>query len=375
MRERPGRTNSTRIGAAFDWLRERAETAMETGSVLVHAPAQVFQTPGGGEVQLAQTARHLADRGVPVRPFCPWRDRLEDARLLHLFGMSRDGLELARIAKSRGVPIVLSPICWFQPRALWTLATSRAEGASNLAKWATRAFIPRLPSWRRELLALCDRILPNSRAEADQLVGLFGADRDRVRIVPNGVDLRFAAADPSQFRDAFGDESFVLYCGRVEPRKNVLGLIRAVSQLGRRLAIFGDPVPGHEEYARVCVRAGEGRALWHPRLDHDDPLLESAYAVARVFALPSWFETPGLAALEAGLAGTAVVITPFGCAREYFGELAHYARPDRPRELARAIDRAWELGADPALRERIAARYSWSTVARITAEAYDEISA
>ena len=46
-----------------------------------------------------------------------------------------------------------------------------------------------------------------------------------------------------------------------------------------------------------------------------------------MFALPSWFETPGLAALEAALAGCSVVITPFGSTREYFGDLVEYARP------------------------------------------------
>ena len=40
--------------------------------------------------------------GIPVRLFSPWTDRLEAARLLHLFGMSREGLELARVAKARG---------------------------------------------------------------------------------------------------------------------------------------------------------------------------------------------------------------------------------------------------------------------------------
>ena len=49
-------------------------------------------------------------------------------------------------------------------------------------------------------------------------------------------------------------------------------------------------------------RGGEA-VRWLGASDHDDPLLASAYAAARVFALPSWFETPGLAALEAALAG------------------------------------------------------------------------
>ncbi len=109
-------------------------------------------------------------------------------------------------------------------------------------------------------------------------------------------------------------------------------------------------------------------------LDHDDPLLASAYAAARVLALPSWFETPGLVALEAALAGAAVVVTPFGCAREYFGPLAVYARPDRPLELIDALRQAWETRADPNLAGHVAARFLWSEVARRTAEVYDQVA-
>ena len=62
---------------------------------------------------------------------------------------------------------------------------------------------------------------------------------------------------------------------------------------------------------------------WLGKLDHDDPLLASVYAAARVFALPSWFETPGLAAARRlRLAGVRpVAITPYGSTREYFGGL------------------------------------------------------
>jgi glycosyltransferase involved in cell wall biosynthesis len=375
VNDRPRREVRDRPSPTPSWLDSRAGDRVEPGSVLIHAPSHVFQAPGGGEVQLVQTARHLEELGLRVRPFSPWLDRLEGARLLHLFGMSREGLELARIAKSRRAPVVLSPICWFEPRALWALAPSRARAGVDLAKWAARALIPRLPCWRRELLGLCDQVLPNSRAEADQLITLFGLDASRIHVVPNGVSSRFASAGARLFQSRHGEDPFVLYCGRVEPRKNVLGLIRAMAGLKRRLVIFGDVVPGDDGYGRACLEAGRGFLQWEPRLDHDDPLLASAYAAARVFALPSWFETPGLAALEAALAGCAVVITPWGCTREYFGGSAHYARPDRPREIGRAIARAWEAGPDPQLREQIGTRFSWSIVARETAEAYDEISA
>jgi glycosyltransferase involved in cell wall biosynthesis len=341
--------------------------------VLLHAPSTAFQAPGGGENQLVQTARHLEVLDVPVRLFSPWTDRLETARLLHLFGMSREGLELARLAHRRGVPIVLSPICWYEPRAIAALETDPVRKAAGLAAWCLRRWAPRLPTWRRELLQVADAVLPNSQAEADQLARLFGVATARLRVVPNGVLPAFGTAEPELFRARWGTDPFVLSVGRIEPRKNTLGLIQAVRRLGLRLVVIGEAPPGYRGYARECRQAGGDRVAWLGRLDHHDPVLASAYAAARVFALPSWFETPSLAALEAGLAGCAVLITPYGSTRDYFGDLVAYARPHRSEEIRRGLKRCWEDGPDSRLAPRIATHYLWPIVAQITAEVYEQV--
>jgi glycosyltransferase involved in cell wall biosynthesis len=340
----------------------------------LHAPGIAFQSPGGGENQLVQTARHLEGLEVPVRLFCPWTDRLEHARLLHIFGMSREGLELARLARTRGVPVVLSPICWYEPRALAALEPHTGRKLAGLAGWCLRCLTPRIPTWRREMLLLADVVLPNSRAEAKQLIRLFGVARRRIRVVPNGVLPSFGTATPELFARRFGPQPFVLSVGRIEPRKNTLGLVQAIRRVGLPLFVVGEPAPGCRGYAKECRRAGAGSVTWLGRLDHHDPLLASACAAAKVFALPSWFETPGLAALEAALAGCALVITPFGSTRDYFGDLALFARPDRPAEIRRGLVRAWNEGADPRLAPRIATHYLWPIVAQITAEVYDQVA-
>lgn len=372
MKSLPGRSSSPRSDAA--WLVARSRGSCAEGAVFLHAPAVAFQAPGGGENQLVQTGRHLEAHGVRVRLFAPWTDRLESARVLHLFGMSREGLELARLARARGVPVVLSPICWYEPRAIAQLEPTWTRKAMGLAAWCARSVAPRVPSWRRELLRLVDAVLPNSQAEADQLVRLFGVGRDRIRVVPNGVRLAFGTAAPEPFRERWGPEPFVLTVGRIEPRKNTLGLVAAARRLGLPLVHVGEAVPAFRAYERECRRAGEGVVCWLGRLEHDDPLLGSAYAAARVFALPSWFETPGLAALEAALAGCAVAITPFGSTREYFGALAEYARPHRPDEIRRALRNGWDQGPDPRLAPRVASHYLWPIVAQTTAEVYDQLA-
>jgi glycosyltransferase involved in cell wall biosynthesis len=347
---------------------------MIPGSVVLHAPCTAFQAPGGGECQLVQTGRYLEELGISVRLFSGWTDRLVEARVLHLFGMSREGLELARLAKARGVPVVLSPICWFEPGALAALAPNVFRAAFDLSKLAVRVLAPRLPGWRRELLRLSDAILPNSHAEAGQLVRLFGIASEAIRVVRNGVSADFAAGTPDLFRDLYGVSDFVLYVGRIEPRKNVLGLVQALRGTSLPLVAIGSAPPGYEPYAWACRRAGGGQVIWLGALEHDDPLLRSAYAAARVFALPSWFETPGLAALEAGLAGSAVVITPLGCTREYFGDRVTYASPSRRAAIRRAILQTWAAGPDPRLADHVAKNYLWPEVALRTAEVYDQVT-
>jgi glycosyltransferase involved in cell wall biosynthesis len=164
-----------------------------------------------------------------------------------------------------------------------------------------------------------------------------------------------------------------LSIGRIEPRKNTLELIRAARRLELPLVIVGEAPPGFEPYEATCRQAAGPETLWLGRLDHHDPLLASAYAAARVFALPSWFETPGLSALEAALAGCAVVITPYGSTRDYFGKHVLYARPHRGDEICRALSRAWEDGPDPELAGWVGARYLWARVARMIAGAYDSV--
>jgi glycosyltransferase involved in cell wall biosynthesis len=356
------------------WLASRSQGPFPAGSVFLHAPSSAFQSPGGGENQLVQTGRSLEALDVPVRLFSGWTDRIQHARALHLFGMSREGLELATIARSRRVPVVVSPICWYEPRALWALEPNVRRKLAAVGAWSIRRAAPRVPSWRRTLLHLADRVLPNSKAEADQLARLFGVDRGRLSVVPNGVSPAFGWASPDVFREQIGGFEFILFVGRIEPRKEPLALIRAARDLGLPLVIIGDAPPRFEEYERQCRREGGDRVIWLEGRDHHDPLLISAYASARVFALCSWFETPGLAALEAALAGAAVVVTPFGSAREYFGDQALYARPNKLGEITAAVSKAWREGPSSGLAAHMATHYLWDQVARTTAEVYEQVA-
>jgi glycosyltransferase involved in cell wall biosynthesis len=103
-------------------------------------------------------------------------------------------------------------------------------------------------------------------------------------------------------------------------------------------------------------------------------MLGATMAAARVLALPSWFETPGLVALEAALLGCSIAITPYGCTREYFGDHAEYAEPGSGRAIRRAVLASWDRPASTELAQMVLERYLWSHVAQRTAEVYDQVA-
>ena len=144
-----------------------------------------FQAMGGGENQLIQTGGTSSHWACPSGCSRPGPiGSSEPGSSTSLACRTRDSSR--RGGRARGVPVVLSPICWYEPRAMLALSPIYRVAPEPLA-WSVLGAMPRLPSWRRELLALANAVLPNSPSEAVQLARLFGVDRRKLRVVPNGV--------------------------------------------------------------------------------------------------------------------------------------------------------------------------------------------
>lgn len=339
-------------------------TASDDFRVLFHTYDWAFQRPGGGEVQLMKTQEHLEQLGVRVDRFDRWSTRLQDYPLVHSFSLLP--YEFWNPVKLAGCALAVSTIHW-----------------PYVAQPSVRAQVKQLiVQTGKRLLGMVDApgrpfhhvdvFFPNSQMEADLLCQAYQLDPARMHVVPNGVEERFAAATPDLFIREYGLEDFILSVGRVDGRKNQLTLIRALKELGRPIVCIGEPVLGEEPYLEQCKREGGSNVHFLGKIDHRSPLLESAYAAAAVLALPSYIETPGLCALEAGLAGTPLVVTEQGCTHEYFGEHAAYVHPSDPEGIRAAVKRVLDAPPDPrALQERIHSRYLWKHAAAATRAGYE----
>jgi len=355
--------------------RSASPATHRAGKVRAVGRFDAFAAPGGGEVQLRSTVSALAELGYDARAWHPWDDELGPGDVVHFFGSRPEFVTAAAAARRRGARVVVSTVAWFDWRNTVREPGPWHRRLTHAARYVVRAALPQLPSWRKRLYDGADLLLPNSQAEAEQLARLFRVSEAKIRVVPNGADRRFAAADPQPFRDFTGLDRFLLCVGRIEPRKNQLALIRAAAGTGIPLVLIGDTVPGHERYADRCRRlaGADADVRFVGRLASDDPLLASAYAACSTLALVSWYETPGLAALEAALTGTPLVLPAGGCCREYFGDRAEYVAPNDLAAIRRAVVRSFKRPRCPETAALVRESFTWSEVARATAEAYESL--
>jgi glycosyltransferase involved in cell wall biosynthesis len=163
-------------------------------------------------------------------------------------------------------------------------------------------------------LARYDRVIVFSALQADLLERL-GVPRDRLAIIPNGVDTdTWAPACPAsqlplnELRQRFGGRRVFLYMGRLSTEKNVEALLKAwrlVRPAGCLLLIVGDgPLRG-------ALQHNEADVLWWG-YEGDLRRRVALLQVAEVFLLPSLVEGLSLALLEAMACGKACVATDAG---------------------------------------------------------------
>lgn len=221
-----------------------------------------------------------------------------------------------------------------------------------------------------ERCRIADLVMCPSESVAADLVEL-GFDRDRLRVVPWGVDrVDVSDADLGRVRVSYRlPDRFVLFVGTLEPRKNLERLAAAVGRLD-------DPIP------LVVVGAGGWGAA--PEVSASDCRflgfvpdadLAPLYAAASAFAYPSLEEGFGLPVLEAMSQGAAVVTSRGTATAEVAGAAAVLVDALDVDSIANGLTsaladrRRWSGLA----RDR-AAQFSWAASAAATHTVYREVA-
>jgi len=229
---------------------------------------------------------------------------------------------------------------------------------------------------RRLPRTLChaDRLIAVSDATADELEDRLGVSRRLIHTVHEGVDADFSADTGAESRPDL-PERYLLFVSTLEPRKNVLGVLRAFALL-KEWGYPGELVlVGRWGWRTDAIREELETSPARPWIRHldyvDRPRLAVLYGGADALLFPSWLEGFGLPMLESMACGTPVITSGTSSMPEVAGPAAVYVDPSSPHGIASATaalledsrhrERLIELG-----RER-AARFSWDRAAEATA--------
>jgi len=258
----------------------------------------------------------------------------------------------------------------------------------------------------RTAYELADGVVAVSQSMAKDVRTLYDLDKERIEIIPNGIDT--AEYAPRHDREALKglgidpDRPYVLFVGRLTEQKGIFHLLRAIPSLRAGIqVVLCAASPDTPEIAKAMEQA-EGdfgrdpdrQVIWIREVVDKERLI-ALYSQAAVFVCPSIYEPFGIINLEAMACGAPVVASAVGGIPEIVlpgetGYLVPFERsaadnpePRRPEafssDLAQAVNRIVdhpELARFMAERGRQRARetFSWTAIASKTLDFYQRLA-
>ena len=293
--------------------------------------------------------------------------------------------QVGALARDRwGIPLVHS---------MHTMAKvkNRALAAGDAAEPTSRII------GEEQVVAAADLVVANTAEESSQLVNLYGADPDRVRVITPGVDLyAFRPGSKATARAEVGwrpDALVVMFAGRIQPLKAPDVIIRAAAELvarqpdlRRRLVVpvIGGPSGSGLDTPRNLVELATSLGvgdLVQFIAPVEQSRLATYYQAASVVVVPSYNESFGLVAIEAQACGTPVIASNVGGLPTTVidGQTGVLVDGHNPHHYADVIQRLLSdevhLGEMSRASANHAQGFGWGVTAQHTLTAYGEAAA
>jgi len=252
-------------------------------------------------------------------------------------------------------------------------------------EWFPSSFLSRsilIPQSLRK----ADQIIAVSRSTAKDLKQLFNIKPQKINVVYNGFDVNKIPLKRSnqEILAKFKlPKKYFLFVGTLEPRKNVINLVRAFklfleknqAQKDVVLVICGQLGYHSEEVMQELLDLGLKRSIRYlGYVTHNEKIELIKHSSAFIF--PSFYEGFGLPVLEALALGSPVITSKVSSMPEIAGKAAVYIDPKNINEIARAMR---DVLAKPGLARKLhdtglkqAQAFSWETCAQETMKVYQK---
>jgi glycosyltransferase involved in cell wall biosynthesis len=225
-----------------------------------------------------------------------------------------------------------------------------------------------------------DRVVVPSEYTRQDIIATYKVRSEKVHTVPLAADETFMPitdrAELDRVALKYGLEpGFILGLGSIQPRKNLVRLIEAYSQLSERcsdipsLVLVGKKAWLFDESIKAARTLGtDGKVRFTGFAPQED--LPALYTLASCFVYPSYFEGFGIPPLEAMQCGTPVMAGDRTSIPEVVGDAGILVDPFDVSSISNGIERLlFDDQARNEFREKgfqRAATFSWKRTARET---------
>ncbi len=245
-------------------------------------------------------------------------------------------------------------------------------------------------TWIRQksLAKKLNHIVTDSEASKLDILNHLGVEDSKVSVIPLGPNRseKLGVTLGKKISESYNlPDKYLLYVGDINWNKNVVGLVKAFSELNSPSLhlvlvgkVFADK-PDIPEFKRVM---SEINTSPYPQNIHllgfvPSHHLSVLYQRAVLYVQPSWYEGFGLPILEAMKHGCPVLTSDRGSLPEVGGDSVAYFNPgknmsDKILELLRSPQKRQELSLAGPVRAK---EFTWSKTAELTYKVYEKVLA
>lgn len=286
----------------------------------------------------------------------------------------------------KGIDIYFNPHFFTAPvslkcKKIITFHDLSFEHYPEFFSWRKRAWHKFLMNTKQEA-EQADKIIAVSESTKQDLINIYGIEKEKIEVIYSGVGEQFKdISSKSILKDIslkYGlPKKFILFFGTIEPRKNIIGLIKAFEILKEnhsipselKLVIAGTKGWLYQDIFKTAQESKHSQDIVFTGFieEEDKPCL---YNLAELFVFPSFFEGFGFPPLEAMACGIPTIVSGNSSLPEVVDQSALIIDPFNIDEIAWAMELALINGD---LRKKLirkgleqAKKFSWEKCAKKT---------
>ena len=186
-----------------------------------------------------------------------------------------------------------------------------------------------------------DMIITGSEYSKQEIVQRLDFASDKIKVIYHGINHKIFKRYNNIELDVNIPAKFILSVGSIEPRKNLLGLLKAYDILDEsikkvyKLVLVGFKGWQNKEIMKII---NDNKKNIHYLGFVSDDKLAKLYNLASLFIFPSFYEGFGLPPLEAMACGTPVVTSNLTSMPEVCGDAVVYCDPYAVEDIKEKIE-------------------------------------